>query len=96
MGRVIPWRQWKGWETNISVCEPLSPSLTASHLWEENEISSRKSCLSSVSVDERVLDKAKKLSLRPRQEHMRMNITKALVSHKPRLPKSKAKSGPLS
>ena len=50
----------------------------------------------SVSVDQRVLDKASKLSLHPKKEHMRMNIAKALVSHKPRSPKTKAKSGLLS
>lgn len=52
MGRVVPQRRWKGWETNISVCEPLSPSLTASHLREETEMGSRKIWLSCVSVDE--------------------------------------------
>ena len=46
--------------------------------------------------DSKVLLRAQKLSLHPRQEHMRMDIARALVSHKPCSPKSKRKSGFLS
>ena len=51
---------------------------------------------SDITIDKRVLAKAEKLSLHPNQEHMRLNIARALVSHKPCSPKSKAKSGLLS
>ena len=47
-------------------------------------------------IDKRVLAKAEKLSLHPNQEQIRFNKAKALVSHKPLSPKSKAKSGLLS
>ena len=40
-------------------------------------------------LDRKVLAKAEQLSLHPRQEHMRMDIAKALTEHKPRSPKSK-------
>ena len=43
---------------------------------------------SNLSVSQKVLEKASKLSLHPRQERKRMNIAKALVSHKPRSPKT--------
>ena len=45
------------------------------------------------SLDNEVLLKAQKLPLHPHQEHMRMNIAMALVSHKPKSPKIKRKSG---
>lgn len=41
-----------GKQTSLSVSLALPPSLTAPHLREEREISSRKSWLSSVSVDD--------------------------------------------
>ena len=47
-------------------------------------------------IDKKVLAKAEKLSLHPHQEHMRFNIAKALTAHKPRSPRSKAKSGLLN
>lgn len=42
MGRVVPRRRWKGWETNVSVCEPL-PLSTHQHLLisEKRERSAR-------------------------------------------------------
>ena len=44
------------------------------------------------SVNPKVLAKAQSLSLHPRQEHMRLNIAKALVYGKHRPPKAKGKS----
>ena len=44
------------------------------------------------SVNPKVLAKAQSLSLHPRQEHMRLNIGKALVYGKPCSPKAKGKS----
>ena len=43
-------------------------------------------------IDKKVLAKAEKLSLHPHQEHMRFNIAKALLAHKPCSPQGKAKS----
>ena len=47
----------------------------------------------SAKLDKKVLAKAEQLTLHPRQEHMRFNIAKALVEHKPRSPKSKGLFG---
>ena len=47
----------------------------------------------NISVNHKVLEKASKLSLHPRQEHMRVNIARALVSHKPHSAKTKTKLG---
>ena len=44
------------------------------------------------SVNSKVLAKAQSLSLHPRQEHMRLNIAKALVYNKSCSPKAKGKS----
>ena len=47
--------------------------------------------LDTHKLDKKVLAKAASLSLHPRQEHMRLNIARSLVAHKPRSPRNKSK-----
>ena len=93
--------------TGPNPCDPLStfnPVRDSSHVQEvypshplvSNRVYSIPSLLGGLTdthkLDKKVLAKAEKLSLHPHQEHMRFNIAKALIDHKPRSPQSKAKS----
>ena len=94
-------------ETQPNLCDPLSsfaPTWQSPHVQELDPssplVSNRVYTVPSLpggllnvpKIDKKVLAKAEKLSLHPKQEHMRFNIAKALLAHKPRSPRSKAKS----
>ena len=94
-------------ETQLNPCDPLSsfaPTWQSPHVQELDPssplVSNRVYTVPSLpggllnvpKIDKKVLAKAEKLSLHPKQEHMRFNIDKALLAHKPRSPQSKAKS----
>ena len=82
-------------KSNLDIGDPLSsfnPSWKSSGVLPinpgqslvPNRVYSLPADLGNVhKIDKRVLAKAEKLSLHPNQEHMRFNIAKALVSHKP-------------
>ena len=94
-------------ETQPDLCDPLAsftPNWQSSHVQEldpysplvYNRVYSVPSLPGGVvnasKIDKKVLSKAGKLSLHPNQEHMRFNIAKALVTHKPCSPLCKVKS----
>ena len=93
-------------ETQPDLCDPLSSfspcwqfsraqELNPSSPLVSNKVYSIPSLpgglLDTHKLDKKVLAKAASLSLHPRQEHMRLNIARSLVAHKPCSPRNKFK-----